>query len=55
MTPKEKEYEEIIKSLKLYFDYATIDEIKLYRQLGKQKYKRYHEAVTKMFDTFKDE
>lgn len=38
------QYEKMIKGLKLFFDYATIDEMKLYRQLGKKKHDRFRKA-----------
>tara|TARA_R110002110_G_scaffold194259_4_gene403050 strand:- start:1476 stop:1697 length:222 start_codon:yes stop_codon:yes gene_type:complete len=45
----------MITGLKLYFDIATIDELSLYRDLGKLKYERHKKAVNLMFNTYPDE
>jgi hypothetical protein len=45
----------MITGLKLYFDIATINELNLYRDLGKLKYERHKKAVNLMFNTYPDE
>ena len=41
--------EEIIKGLLLYFDETSIDLIKLYKKLGKTKYKEFEQALDKAY------